>query len=54
MFRNIFKHILTTIVGSFTGLPVIVSGIQNHDTNTLLSGIGIFLIGLFSKDHDKQ
>ena len=54
MFKNLFKHILTTIVGCFTGLPLVVNGIQNHDSNTLLTGLGVFLVGLFSKDHNKQ
>jgi hypothetical protein len=54
MFNNVFKHILTTIVGAFTGLPVFVNGIQHHDNNSIITGIGIFLVGLFSKDHNKQ
>lgn len=54
MFKNIFKHLLTTIVGAFTGLPVVVNGIQTHDTKTILTGLGVFLVGLFSKDHNKQ
>jgi hypothetical protein len=52
--KNIFKNILTTIVGAFTGLPLVVSGVQTHDTTTLITGIGVFLIGLFSKDHNQQ
>jgi len=51
--KNIFKHILTTVVGAVTGLPIIVNGIQTHDTKTLITGVGVFLIGLFSKDHNK-
>jgi hypothetical protein len=54
MFKNIFKHILTTIVGAFTGLPLIVGGIQTHDVKTLITGTGLFLVGLLSKDHNKQ
>lgn len=52
--KNVFKHILTTLVGAFTGLPLVVDGIQTHDTKTLITGVGVFLIGLFSKDHNKQ
>jgi hypothetical protein len=52
--KSILKHIYTTLIGTFTGLPIIVSGIQSHDTKTIISGVGLFLIGLFSKDHNKQ
>ena len=52
--KSIFKNIITTIVGAFTGLPLVVGGLQTHDTKTLITGIGVFLIGLFSKDHNKQ
>ena len=53
MIKNILNNLLTTVVGAFTGLPLVVNGIQLHDTKTLLTGIGVFLIGLFSKDHNK-
>jgi len=52
--KNIFKHILTTISGTIAGLPLIVNGIQNNDLKTIVTGAGVFLIGLFSKDHNKQ
>jgi hypothetical protein len=52
--KNIFKHILTTVIGAFTGLPLVVNGIQAHDTKTLITGLGVFLLGLFSKDHNKE
>jgi hypothetical protein len=52
--KNIFKNILTTIAGAFAGLPLIFNGVQTHDEKTLITGIGVFLIGLFSKDHNQQ
>ena len=52
--KSIFKNIVTTIVGAFTGLPLVVTGVQTHDPKTLITGLGVFLIGLFSKDHNKQ
>jgi len=51
--RSIFKNLVTTIFGCITGLPIIVSGIQSHDPKTIITGAGVFLIGLFSKDHNK-
>lgn len=53
MFKHILKNLLTTVVGAFTGLPLVVNGVQTHDTKTIITGIGVFLIGLFSKDHNK-
>lgn len=51
--KHIFKNVITTIIGAFTGLPIIVTGVQTHDPKTIISGVGLFLIGLFSKDHNK-
>jgi len=51
--KTIFKNILTTLIGAVTGLPIVVNGIQTHDHKTIITGIGVFLIGLFSKDHNK-
>ena len=52
--KSIFKNILTTIVGAFTGLPILVNGVQTHNTSSIITGIGVFLIGLLSKDHNQQ
>ena len=52
MFRTIFKNIKTTLVGSFTGLPILIQGIQNGSINSIITGAGLFFIGLLSKDHD--
>jgi hypothetical protein len=51
--KSIFKNLITTALGCFTGLPIIVQGIQTHDTKSIITGAGVFLIGLFSKDHNK-
>jgi hypothetical protein len=52
MFKSILKNFVTTIIGTVTGLPVIYNGIQTHNKETIITGIGMFLIGLFSKDHN--
>jgi len=52
MFKSILKNIVTTILGSITGLPVIYNGIETHSKETIITGVGLFLIGLFSKDHN--
>jgi len=51
--KTILKNILTTVIGAFTGVPLVVSGVQTHDTKTIITGVAVFLIGLFSKDHNK-
>ena len=51
--KTILNNIVTTLIGTFTGLPIIVDGVQTHNIKTIISGVGIFLIGLFSKDHNK-
>lgn len=50
--KSILKNIKTTIFGSFTGLPILVNGVQHKDISQIITGIGLFLIGLFSKDHN--
>ena len=50
MFKHIFNNIVTTLAGAFTGLPVIIEGIKTGNTNATLTGFGVLLLGLLSKD----
>ena len=50
MFKHILKNVWTTIAGAFAGVPVIISGIQAHDAQQIITGFGVLLIGLLSKD----
>jgi len=50
MFKTIWKNIVTTVAGCFAGLPILINGISTHNIETIISGAGIFLLGLFSKD----
>ena len=53
MFKHIINNIVTTLAGAFTGLPVIIEGIKTGNTNATLTGFGVLLLGLLSKDANK-
>lgn len=53
MLKHILKNIVTTLAGAFTGLPVIIQGIKTGDTNATITGFGVLLLGLLSKDVNK-
>jgi hypothetical protein len=53
MVKYILSNIVTTLAGAFTGLPVLIEGIKTGNTNATLTGFGVFLIGLLSKDANK-
>lgn len=53
MFKEVFKNIKTTIAGAFAGLPLVLDAAAHKDLKGILVGVSVFLIGLFSKDHNK-
>lgn len=53
MFKDALKNIKTTIAGAFAGLPLVFDAISHHDLKSALVGVSVFLIGLFSKDHNQ-
>lgn len=54
MFKKLLKNLKTTLLGSFTGLPIIIEGASRKDPVTVITGLGLFLTGLFAKDADKD
>lgn len=48
--KVILKNIWTTLAGAFAGVPIIVSGVKTHDVQQIISGFGVLLVGLLSKD----
>lgn len=54
MFKKLLKNLKTTLLGSFTGLPIIVEGASRKDPITVITGLGLFLTGLFAKDADDK
>lgn len=54
MMKKLFKNIKTTLLGSFTGLPVIIEGASRKDPILIITGLGLFLTGLFAKDADDK
>lgn len=54
MFKKLLKNLKTTLLGSFTGLPIIIEGASRKDAVTVITGLGLFLTGLFAKDADDK
>jgi hypothetical protein len=50
--KRLINNIKTTLFGSITGVTLIVDGVGKKDWALVLAGLGAFLTGLFSKDHD--
>jgi hypothetical protein len=50
MFKKLLRNLKTTLLGSFTGLPIIVEGASRKDPVTVITGLGLFLTGLFAQD----
>jgi hypothetical protein len=50
--RRILANLKTTLFGSVTGVTLIADGVGKKDWALILAGVGAFLTGLFSKDHD--
>ena len=54
MFRDALKNIKTTLAGTFAGLPLVLDAISHKDLKGIVIGVSVFLIGLFSKDHNTK
>lgn len=54
MIKKILRNLKTTLLGSFTGLPVLLDGVARKDSVTVITGLGLFLTGLFAKDADDK
>jgi hypothetical protein len=52
--KHILKNIKTTICGAFAGLPIIVEGIASRNYIQVVTGLSIFLTGLFAADAKKE
>jgi hypothetical protein len=50
MIKRLLRNLKTTLLGSITGLPVIASGLEHKDPVTIITGLGLFLTGLFAGD----
>ena len=53
IFKNVIGDLLTSILGSLAGLPVLIEGIQTKNTVKILEGAGLFLLGLVSNSEEK-
>lgn len=49
--KRVLKNIKTTIFGAFAGLPLLVEGVAQKNIMQVITGVSIFLTGLFAADH---
>lgn len=49
-FKLCLKSIWTTLIGTITGLPTLVTGIETKDPNSILLGAGMIVTGILAKD----
>lgn len=50
IFVNALVSWLTTLSGLIAGIPEIIEGLVSGDANTLIKGIGLFLLGILAQD----
>jgi hypothetical protein len=50
LINNAIHNLWTSISGSVAGIAEITIGVQTNDTSKIIAGIGIILLGLFSKE----
>ena len=50
LFTNALQSVWTSIAGSVAGIATIQEGVSNMDTTKIIVGIGILILGLFSKE----
>ena len=51
LLNNAVHNLWTSIAGSIAGISEIKQGVANNNTAQIITGIGILLIGLFSKEN---
>lgn len=50
LINNALHNIWTSIAGSVAGIAEITTGVQTNDTNKIITGIGMILLGLFATE----
>jgi len=53
IFENAIKDLLTSILGSVAGVPMIIEGVTSKDNAKIVEGIAIFILGLVSYSKTK-
>ena len=48
--KNAIENIVTTIAGSVAGITEIRQGIAEQDTTQIIIGVGLLILGIFSKE----
>ncbi len=52
IFENAIKNVITTLAGSIAGVAEIQNGVAEKNTAKIIIGIGLMILGIFSKDAD--
>jgi hypothetical protein len=50
LLNNAVHHVWTSIAGSIAGITEITIGVKTGDTAKIITGVGLLLLGLFSKE----
>jgi len=50
--ENAIKNVITTLAGSIAGVAEIQNGVTEKNTAKIIIGIGLMILGIFSKDSD--
>lgn len=50
LLTNALQNVWTSIAGSVAGIGTIKEGVTEGDTTKIMVGIGLLLLGLFSKE----
>ena len=50
LLQNAFESFYSSIIGSVAGIAEIRQGIETHDSTQIIVGVGLLLLGLFTKE----
>jgi hypothetical protein len=50
LLNNAVHSIWTSLAGSITGITEITIGVKTNDPSKIITGVGLLLLGLFSKE----
>ena len=53
IFKNAIGDVLTSVLGSLAGIPVLIEGIQTKNAVKILEGAALFILGLVSNTEEK-
>jgi hypothetical protein len=54
LINNTIKDLSTSLIGAIAGLPTIIEGVTTKDYNKIVSGFGVFIMGLIMNSKTKN